>query len=70
MQKQFQLKHTFPIFVVYNPHFDVKVEFTFFAKKKNIALQTLSTHFRRRSEYIVMKKIKHSFLSVFFVISE
>ena len=36
MQKQFQLKHTLPIFVVYNPHFDVKVEFTFFAKKKKI----------------------------------
>ena len=35
MQKQFQLKHTLPIFLVYNPHFDVTVEFTFFAKKKN-----------------------------------
>ena len=23
-------------FLVYNPHFDVKVEFTFFAKKKKI----------------------------------
>ena len=48
MQKQFQLKHTLPIFLVYNPHFDVTVEFTFFAKKPQYFLVDIIYTFQKK----------------------
>ena len=48
MQKQFQLKHTLPIFLVYNPHFHVKVEFTFFATKKYFLVDIIYTFQKKK----------------------
>ena len=65
MQKQFQLKNTLPIFLVYNPHFDIKVEFTFFATKKYFLVDIIYTFQKKKWVHSQEKKKTLPLISIF-----